>query len=232
MTKIQTEALVVRTVEVGESDVVATLVTVQLGKVSAIVRGARKGSRRVEGALEPIHTIAVLLEDKGRDLVTLKESRIVRTRPALASNLESLGAAGTALRWARHLFPARTPEPQGWRILVELLDALDAEVGVARMELARAGLGLLRAVGYALDLERCVRCGRACPSGQSACIDPSQGGLVCRACGGATTVLLPDVREAARALASGSAPDVTATQAESLLRLVERSMAAHADFEG
>jgi DNA repair protein RecO (recombination protein O) len=231
VTKIQSDALVVRTVELGESDVVATLVTEQVGKVSAIVRGARKGSRRVEGALEPIHTIAVLLEDRGAELVTLKESRIVRTRPGVVGDLDALEAAGVALRWARHLFPARTPEPEGWRVLIDLLDALEAGPSSSRLELTRAGLALLAAVGYALDLERCVVCGRPCPERQAACVDPARGGLVCRACGGSSTVLLPDVREAARALASGAVTGVNAPQVESLLRLVELSMAAHTGFE-
>jgi DNA repair protein RecO (recombination protein O) len=231
VTKIQSDALVVRTVELGEADVAATMITEQLGKVSVIVRGARKGSPRVEGALEPIHTISVLLEDKGHEMMTLKESRIVRMRPGVVASLEGFDAAGIALRWVRHLFPPRTPEPEGWRVLLQLLDALDAGATAARLELARAGLALLTAVGYALDLERCVVCGRPCPQTKAACVDPARGGLVCRACGGAATVLLPDLREAARALASGPAPDVTATQAESILRLVDRSMAAHAGFE-
>lgn len=231
MTKIQSDALVVRTVELGEADVVATMVTEQVGKVSVIVRGARKGSRRVEGALEPIHTISVLLEDRGHEMMTLKESRIVRMRPGVVATLEALDAAGVALRWVRHLFPPRTPEPDGWRALVELLDALDAGTSSPRLELARAGLALLAAVGYALELDRCVVCGRPCPATKAACVDPARGGLVCRACGGSATVLLPDLRAAARALASGPAPDVTPTQAESILRLVDRSMAAHAGFE-
>lgn len=231
MSRIESEALVVRTVEFGEADVIATLVTEQAGKLSAIVRGARKGSRRVGGALEPVHTIAVLLEDKGSDLVTLKEARIVRTRSRLTGSLEALEAAGVALRWVRHLFPPRTPEPEGWRVLVQLLDVLDGPDAEPRRDLARAGLALLSAVGYALDLERCVVCGRPCPESKAACVDPSRGGLVCRACGGASTVLLPETRAAARALASGEAGAVTATQAESLLQIVDRGMAAHAGFE-
>jgi DNA repair protein RecO (recombination protein O) len=229
--RIESEALVVRTVEVGEADVIATLVTEQVGKVSAIVRGARKGSRRVGGALEPVHTIAVLLEDRGVELTTLKESRIVRTRAGVVSRLESLDAAGVALRWVRHLFPPRTPEPEGWRVLVGLLDELDRPDSEPRRELARAGLALLSAVGYAIDLERCVVCGRPCPEAKAACVDPARGGLVCRACGGATAVLLPDTRAAARALASGASQGVTASQAESLLQIVDRGMAAHAGFE-
>jgi DNA repair protein RecO (recombination protein O) len=232
VSRIESEALVVRTVEVGESDVIATLVTEQAGKVSAIVRGARKGSRRVGGALEPLHTIAVLLEDRGAELATLKESRIVRTRSGIVGNLDALDAAGVALRWVRHLFPPRTPEPEGWRVLVELLDVLDGPGPSApRTELARAGLRLLAAVGYALDLERCVVCGRPCPDTKAACVDPARGGLVCRSCGGASTVLLPDVREAARILATGRSAPVEPSHAEALLALVDRAMAAHAGFE-
>jgi DNA repair protein RecO (recombination protein O) len=231
VSRIDSEALVVRMVELGEADVIATLVTREAGKLSVIARGARKGSRRVGGALEPVHTIAVLLEDKGHELVTLKESRIVRTRAGVVANLEALDAAGVALRWARHLFPPRTPEPEGWRILVELLDALDFGENAPRKALARAGLALLSAVGYALDLARCVGCGRECPESKPACIDPARGGLVCRSCGGAVTVLSPDVRRAARALIEGYRAEPSADEAEVLLQVVDRAMAAHAGFE-
>jgi DNA repair protein RecO (recombination protein O) len=231
VSRIESEALVVRTVEYGETDVIATLVTEQAGKVSAIVRGARRGSKRVGGALEPVHTVAVLLEDRGGELVTLKESRIVRMRAGVVASLDTLDAAGVALRWVRHLFPPRTPEPEGWGALVRLLDVLDEEGASPRRELACAGLALLAAVGYGLDFGRCVVCGRECPEDRPACIDPSRGGLVCRTCGGASTVLTPLMRGAARSLAEGRTAEVADDQAEAILRLVDRAMAAHAGFE-
>jgi len=228
---VESEALVVRAVELGESDLVVTLVTERAGKLSAIVRGARKGSRRLGGALEPVHTIAVRVDDRGGDLATLKEAHIVRLRSAVVENLDALDAAGVALRWARHLFPPRTVEPEGWRLLVELLDALDSGRVPPRRELARAGLAMLTAVGYALDLERCVVCGRPCPQSKPACVDPARGGLVCRSCGGAGRVLAPGAREAARLLARGASADVTDRSAEAVLGLVDLAMAAHAGFE-
>jgi DNA repair protein RecO (recombination protein O) len=233
---LESQALVVRTVEFGESDVIVTLITEEAGKVGAVVRGARKGSRRVGGALEPIHTIDVRLEDKGGDLTTLKEARIARLRPGVVSSLEALEAAGVALRWARHLFPPRTPEPAGWAVLVDLLDALDSGASSPRRELARAGLAMLTATGYALELERCAVCGRPCPEGRPACVDPGRGGLVCRACGGASSVLPPEVRDAALWLSTAvdpnrSAPEVSPASAEAVLGLVDRAMAVHAGFE-
>jgi DNA repair protein RecO (recombination protein O) len=232
VSRLETEALVVKTVEVGESDVVATLVTEQVGKVSAIVRGARKGSRRVGGALEPVHTIAVVLEDRGKELATLKESHIVRLRQRVVVSLDALDAAGVALRWARHLFPPRTAEPEGWKVLLALLDALEEGHAPPRAELARAGLLMLAAVGYALDLERCVACGRPCPAEKVACIDPARGGLVCRACGGARSVVLPGVRRAARALVEGQVAGVPAAETSAVLELVDGALATHAGFEG
>ncbi len=229
---VETEALVVRTVEVGEVDVVATLFTERLGKLGAMVRGARKGSKRVGGALEPVHTIAVLLEDRGKELTTLKEARIVRVRGGVVSDLEALDAAGVALRWARHVFPPRTPEPDGWQAIIEALDALDERSARPRVVLARAGLRLLAVAGYSLDLERCVVCGRACPEEKVACVDPARGGLVCRACGGASAVVLPSARRAARALEEGRVHEVAEKEAGALLDLVERALAAHAGFEG
>ncbi len=230
MSRIESDALVVRTVEVGEADVIVTLVTEAVGKLSAIARGARKGSRRLSGSLEPVHTIGVMLEDKGGEIATLKEARVVRARIGVTSRLESLDAAGIALRWVRHAFPPRTPEPQGWAILIALLDVLDEGKAPVPRELARAGFAMLAALGYGMDLDACVVCGRACPEGKVACVDPARGGLVCRACGGASTVLLPDLRAAARSLAHGGT-DATDDQAAKLLEVVDRAMAAHAGFE-
>lgn len=231
MSRIDSEALVVRTVEFGESDVIATLVTEQAGKLGAVVRGARKGRARIGGALEPLHTIAVLLEDKGGDLTTLKEARIVRARTRVAGSLEALGAAGSALRWARHLFPPRTPEPVGWRVLIDLLEVLEEGTASPRKELARAGLALLSAVGYGLELNRCVSCGRSCPPGKAACVDAARGGLVCLACGGATGLLSAEERDGIRALAAGRADEATEAHAETALRLIDLALAAHAGLE-
>jgi DNA repair protein RecO (recombination protein O) len=223
--------LVARLVEVGESDLIATLITEQLGKVSVSVRGGRKSSRRVGGSLEPIHTVEVDMEDRGGELMALRESRIVRARVKLAGSLRGLESAGLALRWARHLFPPRVPEAIGWRALVDLLDALDDDDARSGQELARAGLRILAAAGYSLDLERCIVCGRPCPEGKAAAVDPSRGGLVCRRCGGARAALTAGARRAARALVEGRTIDVTASDADAVVAVVQAAMASHAGFE-
>jgi DNA repair protein RecO (recombination protein O) len=209
-----------------------TLLTPQHGKLGVLVRGGRKSSKRVGGALEPFQTISVWVEEKsGRDLGVLREARITRMRPGIVSSLAALEAAGAALRWARHLFSARTAEPEAWGIVTTLLDALDAGAPPSAT-LAGAALRLLAAVGYGLDLARCVRCGRACPDSKKAYLDAGHGGLVCRACGGAARAIAPELRTVARALQRGESPAMTEPQAAELLELIDAAMAAHAGYEG
>jgi DNA repair protein RecO (recombination protein O) len=227
---IRTQALVARSVDYGESDKIVTLITESAGKLGALVRGGRKSQKRAGGALEPFQTIQVELEERRGDLAFLKDARVVRMRANIMTSLDAMEAAGVAMRWARHLFPAKTREPEGFAILMELLDRLDGGA-TPGAELASAGLRLLAAVGYALDLERCVSCGKPCPPGKPSGIDASRGGLVCRSCGGAARVIDADTRAVAIALQSGERPNVSDAQAKEILAIVSDAMAVHAGFE-
>lgn len=240
---IESNALLVRSVPYGESDLVATFFTQTDGKLTAIVRGARRSTKRFGGALEPLHELVLVIEDKGREVCLLKEARIGRPRQGLTSDLDAMEAAGRALRWIRHLCPSRTPEPSAWTSLAELLDELDRHphAGDRRLPLAQHlavfGLGLLADMGYALDFERCVRCGKPCPEGRAAFIDAAGGGLVCMACGGARRTIDADLRALAiRAQARDPSQHLTSLvltseQANELLTIVEEAMSAHTDFD-
>jgi DNA repair protein RecO (recombination protein O) len=223
----------VRSVPYGESDLVATFFTETDGKLAAIVRGARRSSKRFGGALEPIHELFIVLEDKGKELGVLKEARIARARSGVVADLARMETAGRALRWTRHLCPTKTPEPAAWLSLRAFLEALDRRDGASPLPLlAVVGLRLLADVGYGIDLERCVRCGRPCPSGRPAFVDSAGGGLVCTGCGGARRTLGAEARElGARALSGRDDVTLSDAQANELVAVVEEAMAAHADFD-
>jgi len=229
--RIASEALLVRSVPFGETDLIVQLLTETDGRLSAMVRGGRKSKRRVGGALEPFHTLRVELDDRGRELSTLKEARLSKVRAKIAANLDALDAAGTALRWARQLCPPRTPEPGAWVTLNHLLDELDIGAAHPKVELAAAALRLLADVGYALDFERCVGCGKPRPAGRPAYVNASRGGIVCTQCGGAPRLLDAELLDVARAAQAGDASGVTEAHAAEILALVEEAMGAHAGIE-
>lgn len=220
----------------GEADLVVTFFTRAEGKLSAMVRGARRSQKRFGGALEPIHGLVVRLADRGRELCTLEEARLERPRTRVTADLTRMDVAGHALRWVRHLCPPRTPEPGVWAELVALLDALDTSdasepASPPTAHVAGFGLRLLAEMGYALDLAACVACGKPCPPGRPAFVDAARGGLVCMACGGARRAISAELREAALGLVSGSPVGLAAGPAGELVELVEEAMAVHASFD-
>lgn len=229
--RIDSPALLVRSVSYGESDLIATFFTLESGKLSAIVRGARRSSKRFGGALEPIHELNVIVEDKGKELSVLKEARIRRARSGIVGSLEAMETAGHALRWIRHLCPARTPEPEAWRSAEDLFEVLDTAPGEHRAALAAFGLRLLTDVGYALELDRCVRCGRGCPEGRSAFVDAEGGGIVCTPCGGARRTVGGELRGLAARAQRGEPVPLSRPDAGAIIDIVEEAMAAHAGFD-
>ena len=249
MRVVHSRALLLRTVPYGETDLILTLLTETEGRVGARLRGGRKSSKRAAGGVEPFHTLDVILEDRGTELMTLKESRLVTVRANLAGSLPSMEAAGSALRWARHLLPPRHREPLAWATIIELLDAMDREDASPLLPsavLAVAGFHLLSSVGYALDLERCVVCARPCRSGAPAFVDAGRGGLICRSCGGRGRLLGGATRElAVRAQRREDSPGpggvsldwltppswLSASQTNDLLAVLSDAMAAHTGLD-
>ncbi len=223
-----------RRVEYGEADLVLTLLTRELGKVSALARGARKSQKRFGGALEPMHTLAVALDERpGAELFSLVEAKLQVPRAQLLASLSALEAAGKALSWVRRAAPPRTPEREPYAALSALLDRLDQAPDGESVSLAlpEAGLALLCAFGWGIDFERCVRCGRQALATQSASVDPARGGLVCRSCGGARLRLSADARGRMARAAQGESFVLTSADASAALGLVEAALGAHAGIE-
>ena len=225
-------ALLLRRVEYGESDLVITLLTDTIGRVSALARGARKSVKRFGGVIEPMHTLHISYDDRsGAELVVLREAKLSRARPFLVTSLERMQAAGQALNWVRKAAPPRTPEPEVWTALENLLDHLanPDDALSARARLAATGLELLSAFGWGIDFERCVSCGKAPLPGQAGAVDAARGGLVCRNCGGARRRLSGSERVAlSRAATGGELDDESAALA---LDLVEQALKAHGGIE-
>jgi len=232
--RIVSDALLLRRVEYGEADLVLTLLTQKLGKVSALARGARKSNKRFSGALEPMHTLTVELDERpGAELFTLVSAKLAVPRTKILESLPALEAAGKALSWARRAAPPRTPEPEPYAVLSTLLDRLaDAnDAAASQCALAEAGLSLLTALGWGIDFERCVRCGRQAQKAQSASVDAARGGLICRNCGGARLRVSALAREHMASASSGRTFVLTESEAPDARAIVEAALGAHAGIE-
>ncbi|HMR79056.1 MAG TPA: DNA repair protein RecO, partial [Polyangiaceae bacterium] len=120
-----TLALVVGRVATGDADVIVTLFTEKLGRVSALARNAMRSQRRFGGALEPLHTVRVQLSERvGSELMHLRDAKLETARTGLLTDLRLMDAAGRALGYLRRAAPVHVPEPKAWQHTVSLLDLL------------------------------------------------------------------------------------------------------------
>ena len=169
-------ALVISTLDYGESDRIVRLLTPN-GKLEAFAHGARRSKRRFAGALDTLQTIRVELAQRSAHtrLVTLRSAVVERPRLGLRSELEriALGAYCAELCYA----VASADEETGvYDQLTELLNRLES--GPATTAMRRVfELRLLPVLGYAPDLSGCVVCGASDAPAQ---VDFARGGRQCR----------------------------------------------------
>jgi DNA repair protein RecO (recombination protein O) len=213
MPRLVTPAIVLRTVDYGDADRVVTLLTREVGKLSALARGARKSVKRFGAGLALFGVgEAVLLDKPNAELGGLERFDAARGFPSLMLDVAKVAHGGYACELVRELTPPRQPEPELFELLVTFFAAL--EVGPARAETLRIFvLRLLDALGLRPELERCLACGSDALDAPGDVLDVRRGGVVCAHCHGHGRPLVDDVR---RALVDAQALDLHAAAAFAL----------------
>jgi len=182
-----TDALLLRSVDFGESDRVLTLLTRRFGKLGCIARGARRSKKRFGGVLQPFSLLAVALEPRRNGMPTLQSAQIVRHPERILAKLERMSAGYAGLELIRELTPEHEPDDDIFELALELLDALDAEACVPAALLVCFEARLLAIAGFAPMLDACGHCGKQAKPTQRARFDAAHGHLVCASCGGAAS---------------------------------------------
>jgi DNA repair protein RecO (recombination protein O) len=130
-----TDALILRTYQLGESDRIVVFLTRDRGKKRGVAKNARQSRRRFGGGLEPMTCGRVAyVERERRDLVLLNYVEPTRS-PLAAANGEALGYVGYFAElideWAQEADPNETL----FRLGVSMVEAM--AVGVPIDPLAR-----------------------------------------------------------------------------------------------
>ncbi|MFT3927250.1 MAG: DNA repair protein RecO [Myxococcales bacterium] len=188
------EALLMRAVDYRDSDRVVTLFTQELGKLSALARGARSSKRRFAGALEPYAVIRVELTPSRGELWNLGAASISRSFPGILQDLARMEVAAAALLLVRETQPPREPDPALFLALVQYLTLVDVAGDATRVGLLAFALRALARLGLAPRLDACGRSGERVPEERPAYFDPALGSVVARKFGGGPFLLSAVVR--------------------------------------
>ena len=177
-TLINTKAVVIREVTVGEADKLLTLLTPELGRITARCRGVRTlKSRRFAAAQQFIYSDMVLSEKDG--LYALEEADAIESFFGIRTRLEAIACA----EYFAELVNTVTVEGEGDADIMSLflnglymLTREDAEV-LRTKAVFEARLVML--MGIMPDLSACSECGKPSPK---AWLDAAGGVILCDEC--------------------------------------------------
>ena len=125
-----TDALILRTYKLGESDRIVVFLTRDRGKKRGVAKNARQSRRRFGGALEPMtYGRVAYFERERRDLVNLNYVEAVRS-PLSAVEGEALGYVGYFAELIDEWAPEADPNETLFRLGASVVDALVAGVRV------------------------------------------------------------------------------------------------------
>lgn len=183
MPATRTLALVLRTIEVFETSLVTTLFTRELGKVSALAKGARRPKSPLQGGLDLLGVSDIVLFPKASEtLDLLVEAAPVERFAPLRRDLAALYAGYYIAELLSDLSDLHDPHPKLFdaaRITLRHLG--EAELRSRRV--LRFELACLRELGLMPTLEACTHCGVAVDTmAELVWFGLATGGVLCDAC--------------------------------------------------
>jgi len=163
MSVLTSEAVVLRTWPVQESDLIVSLFTREYGRVKGVAKAALKSRKRFGGALEPMTVARAWFAERPRqELVRLDQLEIVRSplsRPVDHARMAVLSLFAEVLDEA---LPEHDPQETVFRLVLSVLEettVAESETVQPWMALTYFLLWMTRLMGLLPDIGHCTACG-------------------------------------------------------------------------
>lgn len=183
MASEQTEAILLRLVEFSETSLIVTLYTRDLGRISAIAKGARRPRSAFEGALDLLSLCRVVVISKASDaLDILTEAKLQRRFRAAERGLIRLYCGYYLAELLRLWTDDGSPNPELFELAVQSIGRIDGAAD-ALSAVIYFELQGLRILGNAPATAACVSCGGAVdPQAERIAFGYHLGGVLCEDC--------------------------------------------------
>ena len=187
-----TEAVVLRSMRLGEADRVLHLYTEAYGRVGAVAKGVRKTMSRFGARLEPLSHVELVLHRGRGELETVTAAQLVRSHREAREDYYRFSVGMIGAEAMLRLFSEEEANERAFTAVTRFLDLLDDTPHAAdRPTLDPLGLAfqlkLLWLAGYLPHVSACAECGAE----EEPLVGYSTraGGAVCARCAPATDAL-------------------------------------------
>ncbi|OPL19759.1 MAG: hypothetical protein AVO35_01935 [Candidatus Aegiribacteria sp. MLS_C] len=169
-----------RRVRWSESSLILTLYSLDHGRISVMARGALRPRSPFYGSLELLSMSDITLSRReGREMDTATEASVIRHYESIRTDPLAFAHSCLFVEWLLFSVTGSEPSHPMFHLIGSVLD--NFAMGPPFWPVLCSGIEkALRLSGFAMEIDRCVRCGGD-PS-DSLLWDPAGGGRVCRGC--------------------------------------------------
>ncbi len=175
----QTEAIIIKRINLGEADRILILYTPDYGKVKAVAKGSRRPKSKLGGHVELL-THSLLLLGRGKSLDIITQAQTINSFLPLKDDLKRMSYGLYISELVDYFTEERIENHEIFRLLIDTLQRLTQDDNPA-IVLRYFELQLLNLSGYRPQLQKCTNCNqpvKPIPNYFSS----FQGGVLCPDC--------------------------------------------------
>jgi DNA repair protein RecO (recombination protein O) len=177
----RTRAIVLRSLNLSETDKLVTFMTERYGKVKCVAKAARKIKSRFIGSLEPMSYIHLIYFGKEtQQLHRLNHADIIQSFQTVREDFQKLYTGVYMNELVDAMAPEGHQEVSVFNLLLSALEALNAQTNLEPL-CRMFEIRLLSVSGYRPELNQCTICRSKRVDGWIG-FSYNRRGIVCRAC--------------------------------------------------
>lgn len=171
------EGIVIKTQDYGETHKIITLFTDELGKITAIARGANKAKSRLSAITQPLIRGEFLIY-LSKGLSTLQQGEVIDSFKGIRNDIIKTAYASYLNELSMLLIDDKVSESYLYQELIQTLKWIDLE-DEAMIPVMMLEMKLFIKGGFAPIVDACVRCGTV---SDLTSFSVNNGGLLCSSC--------------------------------------------------
>ena len=194
MPLFKTNAIVIRSLNYGESDKIITFFSKDFGKLKGIAKGARRSRKRFQNALGLFSHLRLIFFDKeGMGLVRAEACDILHSFPKIREDLKKILYGNYYLELVNEMAGEREGNAEAFELLLSSLSNLE-ELDPQEEQLRIFEIRMLSLFGYRPNMRRCNFCKKDWEDSKEppgVFFSLERGALICEACSKTRNNLLP-----------------------------------------
>lgn len=175
----QLDAIVLHSREMGEKDVLLTVLSKERGKLTFICKGVKKPLSRLRSSAQLFSHARFFLYE-GKSLPVATQSDLIESFRTIATDIEKFAVASYFTELVELLLPERELNFKAYLLLQKTLRLLDEEEGVSWSLFLAFQIKIFVLAGYEPQIEVCASCEGALSKQKY--LSPALGGTVCKNC--------------------------------------------------